>query len=478
MAITARTLTAMLGTLPGTRSAYLELTDALRLLIVDGRLTAGSRLPGERELAAALGLSRTTTTRAYQKLRDAGFATARRGSGTVVTLPLAESAASSLIVDSSDPSAIAWTYSAPPAPAGTARAFERAAVALPGLLTSTGYLPDGLPALREAIASTYDDRGLPTDPSQIVVTAGAMGAISLVTRTLLRRGDRVIAEGLSYPHGIDALRAVGARVGALPVLETPWATEEFAQLAAGGARAAYLIPEFHNPTGAVMTATQREQIARSATRDAVTVIVDESLHAVNLDGAALPPPYATFDPGAISIGSSSKPFWGGLRVGWLRAPKHLVMPLIQTRMASDLGASAFDQLVVTELLTEGGQTAASGRARLRSGRDLLLSLLAHRLPEIETYCPAGGLNIWVRLPIAMSSALVAEAAHRGLLLTPGPRFFTQPGQAGERYLRLPFVTGAVQLTEGVRRLADAYAAVRDGAHGRGGRACSGLDLIA
>lgn len=478
MAMTARTLGAMLGDLPGAQPAYLELADALRLLIVDGRLTAGSRLPGERELAAGIGLSRTTTTRAYQQLRDAGFATARRGSGTVVTLPLAQSAASSLIVESSDPSAIAWTYSAPPAPPGTARAFERAAAALPGLLTSTGYLPDGLPALREAIARTYDDRRLPTDPGQIVVTAGAMGAISLVTRTLLRRGDRAVAEGLSYPHGVDALRAVGARLGVLPVLETPWATEEFARLAAGGARAAYLIPEFHNPTAAIMTVEQREQIARSATRHDVTVIVDESLHGVNLDGVALPPPYASFDPGAISIGSSSKPFWGGLRVGWIRAPQHLVMPLIQTRMASDLGASAFDQLVVTELLTEGGQTAASGRARLRSGRDLLLSLLAEHLPDIETYCPAGGLNLWVRLPAARSSVLVAAAAQRGLLLTPGPRFFTQPGQAGERYLRLPFVTGSAQLTDGVHRLADAYAATLDGAPARPDATCRGLDLIA
>ena len=143
MAITARTLTAMLGTQPGNRPAYLELADALRLLIVDGRLTVGTRLPGERELATALGLSRTTTTRAYQQLRDAGFATARRGSGTVVALPLAQSSASTLIVESSDPDSIAWTYSAPAAPPGTARAFERATAALPGLLTSTGARPSG-----------------------------------------------------------------------------------------------------------------------------------------------------------------------------------------------------------------------------------------------------------------------------------------------------------------------------------------------
>lgn len=476
--ITTRTLSALLGALPGQRPAYVELAEAIRLLVIDGRIPPGARLPGERELAGVLGLSRTTTARAYQQLRDSGFATARQGSGTVACLPMAQSTASSLIVESGDPDVIAWTYSAPPAPPGTARAFQRAAGDLPGLLTSTGYLPDGLPALREAVAGTYDDRGLPTDPHQIIVTAGAMGAISLVARTLLRKGDRAIAEGLSYPHGVDALRATGARLGALPVLENPWPLEEFGELAAAGARAAYLIPEFHNPTAVVMPATHREQLAALARRHDLRVVVDESLYAVNLDGVSLPPPYASFDPRAISIGSSSKPFWGGLRVGWIRAPRDLVMPLVQTRMSSDLGASAFEQLVVTELLTEGGQTAASARAGLRAGRDRLLALLADQLPDFETTCPSGGLNLWIRLPEAMSSRLVAAASERGLLLTPGSRFFTQPGAAGERHLRLPYVTAAERLADGVRRLAAAYADVTNGRPEPAGQPCNGLDLIA
>lgn len=475
--ITTRTLSAFLGALPGQRPAYLELAEAIRLLVVDGRIPPGGRLPGERELAGALGVSRTTTARAYQQLRDHGFATARQGSGTVVCLPMAQSTASSLIVESGDPDVIAWTYSAPPAPPGTARAFKRAAEGLPGLLTSTGYLPDGLPALREAIARTYDERGLPTDPHQIIVTAGAMGAISLVARTLLRTGDRAIAEGLSYPHGVDALRAAGARIGALPVLENPWPIDEFGELAAAGARVAYLIPEFHNPTATIMSDERRQQIAALARRHGVRVIADESLFAVNLDGVTLPPPYATFDPTAISIGSSSKPFWGGLRVGWIRAPRDVVMPLVQTRMSTDLGASAFEQLVVNALLTEGGQTAASARAGLRSGRDVLLGLLAEQLPDFETYCPPGGLNLWVRLPSGCSSQLVSAAAARGLLLTPGPRFFSQPGRAGERYLRLPYVMPAERLADGVQRLAAAYSDTTTGKR-VGGEPSHGLDLIA
>lgn len=473
------TLTALVGSLPGVRPAYVEVSDRLRLLIVDGQLRDGARLPSEREFAAALGLSRTTTTRAYQQLRDAGFANARQGSGTVVAMPLARSSASSLIVDSADPDAIAWTYSAPPAPCGTARAFERAAVGLPRLLASTGYLPDGLPALRERIAELYAERGLPTDPGQIIVTAGAMGAISLVARTLLKSGDRVIVEGLSYPHGIDAVRAAGGRLSVLPYVETPWRVDDFARLAAAGARAAYLIPEFHNPTAALLPASHREAIARAARRAGTSVIADESLYAVNLDGVTLPPPYAAFDPEAISVGSSSKQFWGGLRVGWIRAPHRLVMPLVQARMSSDLGASAFDQLVLSELLGDGGQTAAAARASLRSGRDELLRLLALHLPEFETYCPAGGLNLWVRLPAAISSRLVSAAADHGLLLTPGPRFFSQPGQAGERHLRLPYVMPPERLADGVQRLTAAFGSIGEGgARSSGGASCTGLDLIA
>lgn len=143
-------------------------------------------------------------------------------------------------------------------------------------------------------------------------------------------------------------------------------------------------------------------------------------------------------------------------MGWIRAPRDLVMPIVQARMMDDLGSSAFDQLVLTELLAEGGQTAAAGRARLRAARDHLLAELARELPEIDAPCPAGGLNLWVTLPGRISSRLTAAASCRGLLLTPGPRFFTRAAGAGERHLRLPYTQTHDTLTEAVTRLRLAY----------------------
>lgn len=455
--LSARRLAALLGDLDRSGPAYREIADRISLLVVDGRLADGVRLPSERELATALDVSRTTTTRVYAELRRSGILQSRQGSGSVVRVPLTASSASSLIITPDDADTIALTYSAPVGPPGLARAFASASAKLPGLLATTGYLPDGLPVLREILAQRYTDDGLPTDPEQIIVTSGAMGAISLLARALVTSGQRVVVEGTSYPHAHDAFASVGARLRALPVDRSPWVPESLISMLNGAShRAAYFIPDFHNPTGLVMSDRERSVWARELRRHAVIPIVDESLRDINLDGIELPPVFATYDPRAILLGSSSKAYWGGLRVGWIRAPRELVMPLVQARMMDDMGTSAFDQLVVAELLTEGGQTAAGGRARLRAARDHLLAELARELPQIEARCPSGGLNLWVTLPERMSSRLTAAAARNGLLLTPGPRFFAHAGAAGERHLRIPYTQSHETLSQAVERLKAAY----------------------
>lgn len=455
--LSARRLAELLGDLDGSGPAYRTIAERIRLLVVDGRISDGSRLPSERELAMELGVSRTTTTRVYAELRDSNILHSRRGSGSIVRVPLAASSASSLIITPDDADTIAMTYSAPVGPPGLARAFEAAIGKLPGLLSTTGYLPDGLPVLRELLAQRYTDGGLRTDPSQIIVTSGAMGAISLLARALVSPGQRIIVEGMSYPHAHDAFQAVGGRLAALPVQNSPWDPESLTATLAGGThRAAYFIPDFHNPTAAVMTDDERTAWAYELRRHHVIPLVDESLREINLDGVDLPPTFASYDPRAVVMGSSSKTFWGGLRVGWIRAPHDLVMPLVQARMMDDLGTSAFDQLVVAELLTEGGQTAAAGRARSRAARDHLLAELAHQLPDVVAPCPAGGLNLWVTLPDRISSRLTAAASRHGLLLTPGPRFFSTASAAGERHLRIPYTQSHEALTEAVRRLGLAY----------------------
>lgn len=452
-------LAGLVGELPP-GPAYRTLSSAIRLLVVDGRLLDGTRLPSERALAAALGLSRTTTTRAYDELRRRGLLESRQGSGSVLRLPLAAASASSLIVDPDDPDTISMTYSAPTAPAGLARAFEQAAESLPSLLATTGYLPDGLPALREALAQGYTDRGLPTDPEQIVVTNGALGAISLIGRALGSPSQRMIVEGCTYPHAVESLAGSGLRPMPLPIGEDPWDVEAARQLAPG-ADLAYLIPDFHNPTGAVMSEDTRAELARHLRRHDVVTVVDESLRRVNLDGVELPRSYLAHDPSSIVVDSFSKVLWGGLRVGWIRAPHRLVTQLVQARMAQDLGSAAFDQLVVHAMMTDHAHLFDEHLDRMRRQRDVLVDQLRRALPRFHVDAPAGGPSLWVGLPGRTSSRLVAAAEEQGLLLTPGPRFFVGSPTAGERHLRVPVTSPEHVLTEAVARLARAWESVDD-----------------
>src|SRR3954454_19866416 len=166
--------------------AYAGLADSLVLLIGDGRIAAGTRLPSERELTEALGVSRTTVTRAYASVRDAGYAEARQGSGTYTRVPGGPARAHdrALLPRQSDRAAIDLNCAAPFAPPQIATAYAEAATRLPAYLGGHGYFPTGLPELQAAIAALYDARGVPTDPAQVMVTPGALSGISIVAQAL------------------------------------------------------------------------------------------------------------------------------------------------------------------------------------------------------------------------------------------------------------------------------------------------------
>ena len=142
-----------------------------------------------------------------------------------------------------------------------AAAYAEAAVAeLPPYLAGHGYFPAGLPELQAAIARTYDERGLPTDPGQILVTPGALAAAAIVAKALAGPGDRVLVESPVYPNATEALRNCGARLAASPVDPDGWDLDAVrAALRQTSPKLAYLIPDFQNPTGPVMSDAQRAE---------------------------------------------------------------------------------------------------------------------------------------------------------------------------------------------------------------------------
>jgi DNA-binding transcriptional MocR family regulator len=455
--ISSRRLAGLLGDLAGDRlPRYSALAARIRLLTADGRLPLGARLPAERDLAVAAGVSRATVTAAYARLREDGWATARRGAGTWTALPTGPDRGA-WVPAPVEPGVVDLAHAAPSAPPEVPAAFAAALDDLPRLLPEHGYHPAGLPELRARIAERYRGRGLPTTPEQVLVTAGALHGVALAIEAVMRRGQRLLVEHPTYPNALDAASALGRRV--LPVAVDPGRPDEWlegVERALGQARpaAAYVMPDFQNPTGLLLDAPRRARPARALARAGTTAIVDETFVELGLD-ATPGAPLAAFAPGHLSVGSLSKAFWGGIRVGWVRAETDLVKRLTAVAVRSQLSGPAVEQLAACRLLDGADAALQAQRRRLRERRGALVAALRRRLPAWGVPEPAGGLVLWCRLPSARSTALAAAAGRHGLRLAAGPRFGT--GHAFEDRLRLPFTHPPERLRHAVDLLAAADA---------------------
>ena len=349
----------------------------------------------------------------------------------------------------------ATSSSAPGVESAAQRALER----LPHRLSTDGYELAGLPDLQDAIAQRFSERGLPTAPSEILVTSGAQSAISLIARTLLSRGDHVLVESPSYPHALHALRLAGARLTPVGVnAGSGWDLDAFDQLTrAIRPHMAYLMPDFQNPSAMSMSSDARESIADLASASGTVVLVDETTADLDIDRGWTAPPFASFSRRpdlVLTVGSASKTIWGGLRVGWIRGTKSTVDRLVTARLANDLGAGVIDQLVTVEMLRDL-QSVLSFRREVHSSalRALLAGVARLGLP----WCVLpvhGGISAWVYLGRPVSSILASSARDEGLLIGAGPWFGTD-GEF-EQYIRIPITATPEAIVRALKILADIW----------------------
>jgi hypothetical protein len=287
-----------------------------------------------------------------------------------------------------------------------------------------------------------------------------LAAFTLVARAHLGPGDRLLMESPTYPNAIGTARRSGVRPVGLPMEPTGWDPEALeSALRQTSARAAYLIPDFHNPTGLLMDAGTREAVAAALRRTHTLGVVDETVAELALDDATMPPPLAAYDPGIVTVGGASKIFWGGLRLGWLRAPADQVAMLTEVRVAFDLGAPVLEQLALIRMLEALPAARVARATAMVTARDALASALRTQLPGWRFAVPTGGLSLWVLLPAPRSSALVAAAEDEGLLLASGGQFAVEGGL--ESFLRLPFTMPPETLVNAVSRLARAWDRMAD-----------------
>ncbi|MFJ2769078.1 PLP-dependent aminotransferase family protein [Streptomyces sp. NPDC087300] len=457
----SRRLAALLHGTAGEHPGYRALAHGVRTLLLDGRVPLRTRLPAERELATALGVSRATVTAAYDVLREGGYARSRRGAGTWTELPEGQRPTGVSVFPAGD-GVLDLASAAPGAPEPElAAALGAAAAMLAEHAPTPGYHPYGIPELRAAVAERFTRRGLPTLPDQILITTGAQHALSLTLALLGRQGDRVLVENPSYPNALDAIRGAGLRAVPVPVAEDGWDSGLVeSSLRQAAPRIAYLVPDFQNPTGCLMPREQRVRILETARATGTWLLIDETIADIALD-VPPPAPFASLASHGtaeqvVTVGSLSKTHWGGLRIGWVRAGSRLITELAMKRVPSDMATPVIEQLVALHLLGGMDEVLRERLPMLRAQRDALADSLARHLPEWRWQLPPGGLSLWVDLGRPVASALAAAALGHGVRVEGGPRFGADPG-THEHRLRIPFVLPPERSEQAVRRLAAALA---------------------
>jgi len=318
----------------------------------------------------------------------------------------------------------------------------------------------GTPAIREQILEVMALEGIRASVDDVVVTTGSQQALDLVTKLFIDKGDVILAESPSYVGAIGVFRSYQADVvhvatdndGMVP--ESLRETITRTRAAGKTIKLLYLIPNFHNPAGVTLSWERRLEIIEIARSNNILILEDNPYGLLYFDG---PPPQAMRSvdtDGIIYLGTFSKTFAPGLRVGWAVAPHAIREKLILANESAVLSPSAFTQNVITSYFSGAdwrGQIDTF-RGIYRERKEALVSSLSEHLPDLTWTNPTGGFYVWLTLPQHLDSkAMLPRAVKELVAYTPGTAFFANGD--GRHNIRLSFcypTPDAIRL--GVRRL--------------------------
>jgi DNA-binding transcriptional MocR family regulator len=464
---------------------YEQIREQVTQLVRDGLLTSGQRVPSVRELARDLGISVKTVRTAYDELAAENIIETKHGSGTFVAARPDVAVGANLrtreemtggLAELPEMRWDAYDYrseffgmpqskrhsggmikftQASPDPA--LFPFERIKQVATNMLWYPQQFffdignPQGYQPLVEYLEKQMALAGVPMaeGTNDIVLTGGFQRALALVLGLILKEGQKVAIEAPTFTGILNLLIAKRYDFVPIPMDGEGMDTEYLAGcLAQGDIKAIITIPTYHNPTGITMSKQRREHLLRLAARHRVPIIEDDWGRLLRYEGEA-PPPLKAMDPGGyvIHIGTFSKCFLPGLRLGWVTCPSRLGLPLVRAKLGSDTGDSQFLQALLHEFILKGHfdkhvrKTVKEYKAR----RDCMCEVLSQNLPKgCRFRKPAGGLSVWVELPQhILSVPLLNYARQAGVEYLPAA--FCMPDRHDSPALRLAF--GRVSIDE-------------------------------
>jgi GntR family transcriptional regulator/MocR family aminotransferase len=440
------------------RGLRAQLEQRLRDAIRAGRLRPGSRLPSSRALAADLQVTRGVVVAAYDQLAAEGYLATRQGRGTIVNA-IATPAGAAQRPAPSNGARYDFRPGAPDVGLFPHAAWARATRAAMGRLPDAqlGYAdPGGLPSLREALAGYLGRvRGVCCQPDQIVVCNGFSHGLSLVARALADSGcDEIAVEDPGHPVWRAQIHWAGARSRPIAVDGEGLRVADLARSSAG---AVLTTPAHQYPTGVVLSAPRRLELAGWAAAGGRLVVEDDYDAEYRYDRQPVGALHGVAPDRVVYAGSLSKSLVPALRLGWLVVPSALRDAIIKARAVTDRFTTTITQATFAEFLERGELDRHLRRTRriYRQRRDVLVAALRERLPGARATGVSAGLHVVVELPAGMDAAHVAAAAARhGILLHPLDHFRADPAPAGPSALVLGYSRLTPhQIQDGTRQLA-------------------------
>jgi 2-aminoadipate transaminase len=443
------------GALPRARPFYRRLVDRIEDGIGRGLVPAGYRLPAERELAVALGVSRATIVSAYRELESRGLVRGYVGRGTFVSakpdgggapfawrgkiaasaLQATDTTVRDLVRAASDPGLMSLAAGEPAIDVFPIEAFQQA---MNGVLAKNASAAwrhgptEGVPRFRSALADRFGG-----DPDHILVLSGAQQGLDLLTRCLVDPGDAVIVDRPGYLGAIQSFRSAGARLIGWDIVRAD--IDELEELLLRyRPKLIYTNPTHQNPTGITLPIRTRRELLELAARYRVPIVEDDTYCELGLESAA-PPSLFKLDGSrtiVIRINSFSKMMAPGLRLGWISAVKPIVEQLALIKQQADPHTQNLVQLVVCELVEKGvfDRHLAILKAEHRRRRDAMVQALRQHVPAgaLRFNVPGGGMYLWCQLsPRVRARAVQDHAARESVIVVTGEPFYVDKGGATE-----------------------------------------------
>ncbi|UGY94319.1 PLP-dependent aminotransferase family protein [Streptomyces gobiensis] len=330
------------------------------------------------------------------------------------------------------------------------------------------YAPTaGLPGLRDWFADWLDrQEGVRPAESELVITSGGMEGLGLITKSMLDAGDRVIVEGPTFFGALVAFQRALVRAEGIPMdadgLDVAALEKLLSESSGAAPKLVYVIPDYQNPTGLSMSVERRHALVALARRYGMLIVEDVAYRDLGFDGERRPSLWALGPDVVAQVGTFSKTFTPGMRMGWIAAPSQLITQLVRAKQNTDQCAGAMGQLLLADYGRSGrfDQGISFARDFYRERRDIMMAALSAHLPEGMRFTrPHGGFFSWVTVPDCPDTvALQEQALAAGVTYVPGRAFY--PDARGGSELRLAFSRVPNEdITQGVRRLAQVLARV-------------------